>query len=112
IVIGRDGAVLETAVGNLWLRLDGAWVTPALDGRVLPGIARSRLLALALRTGLPVAERACDLGDLHRAEALAHSNAVYGPRAAVLVSAGGAGAGSVAIVDSELGSLWRSAPAR
>ena len=28
IVVAPDGAVLETAVGNLWLRLDGTWTTP------------------------------------------------------------------------------------
>ncbi|MBL9078843.1 MAG: aminotransferase class IV [Planctomycetes bacterium] len=107
VVVDADGAVLETATGNLWLRLDGVWVTPPLDGRVLPGIARAHLLAAARRVGLPVAERACDLADLHRAEALAHGNAVYGPRAAALLPDG---VPAVAIVDSELGPLWRQPP--
>jgi len=106
IVVASDGAVRETAAGNLWLRLDGVWTTPALDGLVLPGIARARLLAALRARGLPVAERRCDLGDLHRAEALAHSNAVYGPRPAVLV---GAAPPTVAFVDTELVPLWRSA---
>lgn len=105
IVVGHDGAVLEAALGNLWLRLDGVWVTPALDGRVLPGIARALLLARATLAGVPVVERACDLADLHRATALAHSNAVHGVRPASLVGQPAA----VAIVDSELGSLWRAA---
>jgi len=105
IVVGRDGAVYETATGNLWLRLDGAWVTPPLDGNVLPGIARSLLLAAAKRCGLPVAERRSDLGDLHRAEALAHSNAVWGPRPAALPGA----EPGVQFVDSELLPLWRAA---
>jgi para-aminobenzoate synthetase/4-amino-4-deoxychorismate lyase len=98
--------VRETAAGNLWLRLDGVWTTPALDGLVLPGIARARLLAALRARGLPVAERRCELGDLHRAEALAHSNAVHGPRPAVLV---GAAPPAVAFVDTELVPLWRSA---
>lgn len=108
LVVGADGAVLEAALGNLWLRLDGVWVTPALDGRVLPGIARGLLVAAARAAGRPVAERAVDLADLHRATALALSNAVYGPRPAGLVGQPAA----VAIVDSELGSLWRAATAR
>lgn len=107
IVVAADGAVLEAAHGNLWLRLEGRWVTPALDGRVLPGIARGLLLAGLRQTGQDVVERACDLGDLHRAEALAHSNAVYGPRPACLCGMEGA----VAIVDSELGRLWQRATA-
>jgi branched-subunit amino acid aminotransferase/4-amino-4-deoxychorismate lyase len=103
IVVARDGAVLETALGNLWLRLEGGWVTPALDGRVLPGIARARLLAAARGAGRPIAERRCELGDLHRATALAHSNAVHGVRPACLVGA----AAAVAFVDSELAPLWQ-----
>jgi branched-subunit amino acid aminotransferase/4-amino-4-deoxychorismate lyase len=105
IVVGKDGAVLETATANLWLRLDGAWTTPALDGRVLPGIARGLLLRTAARGGVRLAERPCTLADLHRADALAVSNAVYGVRAAALVGE----QGGVAFVDSELVPIWRAA---
>jgi branched-subunit amino acid aminotransferase/4-amino-4-deoxychorismate lyase len=107
IVLGTDGAVLETALGNLWLLLDGTWVTPPLDGRVLPGIARALLLehARAANASVRVAERACTLGDVHRAQALAHSNAVHGPRPACLVGE----RASVAKVDGDLLPLWRRA---
>ena len=107
VVVDEHGGVLETATANLWLKLDGVWKTPPLDGRVLPGIARALLLEAARRRGLRTAERALDLGDLHRAEAIACSNAVYGPRAAALLDAGEP---AVAIVDSELGPLWRDPP--
>lgn len=106
IVVGRDGALLECATGNLWLRIDGTWVTPALDGRVLPGIARGLLLARARAAGLRVVERVCDLGDLHRATALGHSNAVHGLRAAALVDAP---APAPALL-RELGVLWTGRP--
>lgn len=99
IVLGDDGAVLETATGNLWLHLDGGWVTPPLDGRVLPGIARALLLEHGAGR-----ERACDLADLHRALHLAVSNAVHGPRPAVLVSTRPA---SVESFDTSLQTLWR-----
>jgi len=106
IVVGAtDGAVLECALGNLWLLLDGVWVTPPLDGRVLPGIARALLLERAAQAGVAVDERACTIADLHRADALAHSNAVYGPRPACLLGEPAA----VEIVDSQLGALWRAA---
>jgi len=104
IVVGKDGAILETAIGNLWLRIHSVWVTPALDGRVLPGIARARLLAEAKRKNVTIVERRCELDDLHRAEGLAHSNAVYGPRTAVLV---GQPEPAVRFADTELGPLWR-----
>ncbi|MFM1874149.1 MAG: putative branched-chain-amino-acid aminotransferase [Planctomycetota bacterium] len=106
IVVGLDGAVLETSVANLWLRIDGEWVTPPLDGRVLPGIARAVLLERAHAVGLRVAERACHLGDLHRADALAVSNAVHGPRPAHLCGSEPTGAPAVA---AELVPLWRAA---
>ncbi len=107
VVVDADGAVLEASMGNLWFLLDGTWVTPALDGRVLPGIARTLLLAAAHKAGMQVEQRGCDLGDLHRAEAIAHSNAVYGPRPAALLLQPAA----VARVDSDLLPLWRSATA-
>lgn len=105
IVVGTDGAVLEAGLGNLWLRIDGTWVTPQLDGRVLPGIARAVLLEQAKSGGQACREGELTLADLHRAEAIAHSNAVYGPRPACLLGETAA----VAIVDSELGALWRDA---
>jgi len=105
IVVGTDGALLETAIGNLWLRIDGTWLTPPLDGRVLPGIAREVLLEQARSSGLAMRESELSLADLHRTEAMAHSNAVYGPRPACLLGESAA----VGIVDTELGSLWRDA---
>ncbi len=105
IVVGRDGALLETALGNLWLRLDGTWVTPPLDGRVLPGIARAVLLERGASARVALGERELSLSDLHQADAMAHCNAVYGPRPACLVGERAA----VEIVDNELGSLWRDA---
>ncbi len=103
IVVDRDGSLLEAALGNLWLRIDSTWVTPPLDGRFLPGIGRALLLDCARSQGVAVDQRPLSLTDLHQAEAIAHSNAVYGPRPACLVGDQAA----VALVESELGALWR-----
>ena len=103
IVVAPDGCLLEAALGNLWLRVDGVWRTPPLDGRVLPGIARAVLLEHAATFGLPVEEGLLTFADLHRADAIAHSNAVYGPRPACLCGDRAA----VEVVDAELGALWR-----
>ncbi|MBL8732112.1 MAG: aminotransferase class IV [Planctomycetes bacterium] len=105
LVVAPDGAVLEFANGNLCLRRDGRWCTPPLDGRVLPGLGRALLLEAAAAAGMVFRELPCGLGDLHGAEALAHVNAVYGPRPISLLGA----APAVAIVDNELGRLWRRA---
>lgn len=85
IVVGDDGAVLETALGNLLLWIGGQWVTPVLDGRVLPGISRAVLLEQLAALGECVVERRCDIGDLHSATTLVVCNAVHGPRGAVLM---------------------------
>ncbi len=108
IVVASDGCLLEAALGNLWLRIDGCWRTPPLDGRIVPGIARAVLLERAVATGLPVAEIPLTFADLHQAEAIAHSNAVYGPRPACLAGERAA----VEIVDTDLGALWRESVSR
>ncbi|HWE08840.1 MAG TPA: aminotransferase class IV [Solirubrobacteraceae bacterium] len=52
LLVDEDGTVLEAAWANVWL-LDGdELVTPPLDGRLLPGVTRARLLALAPRLNL------------------------------------------------------------
>ena len=53
-------------------------------------------------------ERSLSLADLHRAEAVAHGNAVHGPRPACLVGEQAASE----LVDEELGGLWRRALGR
>jgi para-aminobenzoate synthetase / 4-amino-4-deoxychorismate lyase len=40
-----DGQVLEAAHANVWIREGTTLVTPPLDGRILPGTVRARLLA-------------------------------------------------------------------
>src|SRR4051812_28544788 len=56
LVLDRDGAVLEASRGNVFAILDGVVSTPPADGRILPGIARSRVLRIAAAAGLEVRE--------------------------------------------------------
>ncbi|MBE7381678.1 MAG: aminotransferase class IV [Leptolyngbya sp. SIO1E4] len=44
ILINEQGHWLETSTGNLWGWANGAWWTPPLATRILPGILRSRLV--------------------------------------------------------------------
>jgi branched-subunit amino acid aminotransferase/4-amino-4-deoxychorismate lyase len=105
LVIAADGAVLETALGNLWLHVDGRWTTPRLDGRVLPGVARALLVDGLRARGLAVDERAVGLDFVHRAQALAVSNAVHGPRPACLVGQ----PADAAPTERDLLPVWREA---
>jgi para-aminobenzoate synthetase/4-amino-4-deoxychorismate lyase len=44
LIVDLDGDVLEAAHANVWIVEDGELVTPPLDGRLLPGVVRARLL--------------------------------------------------------------------
>ena len=44
LILDEDGAVLEAAWANVWAREGDRLVTPPADGRLLPGVARARLL--------------------------------------------------------------------
>jgi para-aminobenzoate synthetase / 4-amino-4-deoxychorismate lyase len=45
LLVDLDGHVLEAAHANVWIREGTKLVTPPLDGRILPGTVRARLLA-------------------------------------------------------------------
>lgn len=49
ILMNDAGHWLETSTGNLWGYRDRTWYTPPINGSILPGIARQRILA-ALRS--------------------------------------------------------------
>jgi para-aminobenzoate synthetase/4-amino-4-deoxychorismate lyase len=72
------GELTEFTRGNVALRLDGEWATPALRCGLLPGIARARLL----REGR-LREAVLRPQDLARAEGLAFFNSLRGWLAAV-----------------------------
>jgi branched-subunit amino acid aminotransferase/4-amino-4-deoxychorismate lyase len=67
---GADRIACAT-VGNVFLRLDGAWHTPPVADGVLPGLARARLLRL-----LPAKETPIARADLIRADAGFLSNSL------------------------------------
>ena len=70
LIVEADGEVLETAWGNVWALEGPRLLTPAADGRILPGVTRERLLRLAGDLGLRAAEERLWLERLERAEAI------------------------------------------
>ncbi|HWI72790.1 MAG TPA: aminotransferase class IV, partial [Baekduia sp.] len=64
LLVDLDGWVLETTRANVFASIGGTLVTPPLDGRILPGVTRARVIAGARRLGLPVEERPLALGEL------------------------------------------------
>ena len=70
LIVDADGSVLEAGWANVWV-LDGdSLTTPPLDGRLLPGVTRARLLALAPSLGLRVIEEPITLARAAAARTL------------------------------------------
>jgi para-aminobenzoate synthetase/4-amino-4-deoxychorismate lyase len=89
LLLDADGGVLEAGWASVWL-LDGDRLRTAPDdGRILPGVTRARLLALAPGLGLELVEEAPALDDLAGAPGLFVSSAL---RMAVPARVLGAGA--------------------
>ena len=68
LLVDLDGQVLEGAWANVLIVGDnGVLVTPPLDGRILPGVTRARVLQRARAQGIAVAERPLGLDELRAA---------------------------------------------
>ncbi|MFP3503610.1 chorismate-binding protein [Burkholderia sp. SIMBA_062] len=81
LFVNERGEVTEGGRSNLFVKLDGQWVTPPLASGVLPGVMRGVLLDDA---AFDAVERIVTRGDLARAQALLLTNALRGALDAVL----------------------------
>jgi len=68
LIFDWDGRLLEASRANAFAAFGRTLVTPPADGRILPGIARARVLALAAGAGFEVREAALLREDLARAD--------------------------------------------
>jgi para-aminobenzoate synthetase / 4-amino-4-deoxychorismate lyase len=78
LIVDADGAVLEAERANVFLVQDGMLVTPPADGRILPGVARARVIEIARKSGIGVAERTIPLAALTSAEEAFLSGSIRG----------------------------------
>jgi para-aminobenzoate synthetase / 4-amino-4-deoxychorismate lyase len=60
---GPETTVLEAGWANVWLVDADRLITPPLDGRILPGVTRARVIGLAGSLGLSVDERPISLAQ-------------------------------------------------
>ncbi|WP_334044121.1 bifunctional anthranilate synthase component I family protein/class IV aminotransferase [Burkholderia ambifaria] len=81
LFVNERGEVTEGGRSNLFVKLDGQWVTPPLASGVLPGVMRGVLLD---DRAFGAAERIVTRDDLARAQALLLTNALRGALDAVL----------------------------
>lgn len=72
-----QGCLTESSVANLFCIKKNKLITPCLDGSVLPGIARSRIIELALKLGISVVEKKLAMEECLESEAIFLSNALY-----------------------------------
>ncbi len=76
ILTNDRGDWLETTTGNLWGYRDGCWYTPPLGAGILPGIARSQLIAALQQRNQKVLEIDWNLEWVKDLEAIGYSNSV------------------------------------
>ncbi|WP_262847650.1 aminodeoxychorismate synthase component I [Mumia quercus] len=81
LLVDTDGSVLETGRGNVFAVFDDGVHTPALDGRILPGVTRDVVLGLLRERAVPVYERRIALDELACATELFVTNAIGRVRA-------------------------------
>jgi para-aminobenzoate synthetase / 4-amino-4-deoxychorismate lyase len=68
LLVDRDGFVLEASRGSVFSLRGGRLLTPPEDGRILPGIARRRVIEVAAARGIETREEAIALADLRLGE--------------------------------------------
>ena len=67
-VFHKDGIISECAHRNIHILKNGILHTAPTDGKILPGITRMHLLALARKLSIPVIESAFTVSDLMAAD--------------------------------------------
>jgi para-aminobenzoate synthetase / 4-amino-4-deoxychorismate lyase len=87
LIVDLDDEVLEAATANVWIVEETTLVTPPLDGRLLPGTTRERVLAAAPSVGLEPREEPIVLERLAAADEVLLSSAIHGVRPAALAGA-------------------------
>ena len=78
LLIDTDGSILESGRANVFVVLDDGVHTPPLDGRILPGTARARVIEQLTAAGIPVLQRRLTGDDLGRASEVFVSNTLRG----------------------------------
>lgn len=76
ILANTKGNIAEAATSNIFLVKNQTLITPSLTSGILPGIARSTVIAIAAKLGLTVKERAVTPADLRRADEIFLTNSL------------------------------------
>ncbi|WP_312919229.1 aminodeoxychorismate synthase component I [Kocuria sp.] len=80
LLVDQGGTVLETGRANVFVVRGGVVTTPPVDGRILPGVMRARVLPTLRAAGYEVREQDIALTDLAGASEVFVTNALRGAR--------------------------------
>jgi branched-subunit amino acid aminotransferase/4-amino-4-deoxychorismate lyase len=78
LILDEDGSVLEASRANVFVVREGRLHTPPTDGRILPGITRMRVLAIAAELGIEASESLLPRDDLLAANEVFLTGSVRG----------------------------------
>ncbi len=107
LLLDTDGSVLETARSNLFVVLDDGLHTPALDGRLLPGTVRARIIELAMSLQIPVFQHRLTTADLAAATEVFATNSIRG--VVPVLACDGVGAWTSGPLTARLATAYESA---
>lgn len=89
-VLWLDGVekkyVEEVGTMNVFFKIDGEVVTPALTGTILPGITRMSTIELLKKAGIPVSERRITIQEIYDAHAAGKLEEAFGTGTAAVIS--------------------------
>lgn len=80
LLVDQDGTVLETGRANVFVVRGGVVTTPPVDGRILLGVMRARVLSTLRAAGYEVPEQDITLADIAEASEVFVTNALRGAR--------------------------------
>jgi para-aminobenzoate synthetase/4-amino-4-deoxychorismate lyase len=78
LLVSEQGEMLEASRGNIFAVSGGRLLTPPLDGRILPGVARARAIEIAEEMGLEVVEERLEIGEIRSYEDVFLTGSVRG----------------------------------
>ncbi|HEX4688130.1 MAG TPA: chorismate-binding protein, partial [Nocardioides sp.] len=78
LLVDDAGLLLECGRANVFVVLDDLVVTPPLDGRILPGTVRARVLELLRAQRIPVLERPVSVDELGKAVEVFTTSSIRG----------------------------------
>ena len=89
-VLWLDGVerkyIEEVGAMNIFFKIDGTVITPALNGSILPGVTRNSVVALCKKWGVPVEERRISIQEIYEAHQSGKLEEVFGTGTAAVIS--------------------------